>query len=85
MFFGPYERRLWVNHIDDSAFAFVYTVNAFLLLAGLFSVALLRGPNRSLAWIPLVANILGWVTVFVMHRTGVLVTYEEFIDHGFWP
>lgn len=85
LFVVDYQCQLYVNHVGADVFVLAYVMNAFLLLFGLGGVLLLRDGSvrvKTFALIPLAANVLGWISFFLMHRCGMLVTYEEFIYHA---
>src|SRR5438093_4188637 len=73
-----------VNHIGDGAFTFIYIVNAILLAGVVFALRVFwrdgRGWRIATGVVGL-GNAFGWLTFAVMHRTGVLVEYGEFILH----
>ncbi len=84
LFFVEYNCRLYWNHVGDGAFFIAYAANALLVLMtaiawyGLlwFGWSAERKIRVPLA-IALVLNLLAAVTVWIMHLTGILVTYDE--------
>ena len=83
LFFTDYRGERDVNHIEDGDFALIYITNALLLLAAVFAFRVFRHDRRwRIAAVTVGAvNVVGWLTLFVMHRTGALVEYHEFIRH----
>lgn len=82
LFLVDYQRERGVNHIGDGDFALIYIANSLLLVAAVFGVRVLWRDSRSWRIAGLVVgttNVLGCLTLFVMHRTGILVEYGEFI------
>ena len=76
---------LGMNHIGDGEFACVYVANVFVFLCGLISYRLIRGESRWLILfvrIAILANAAAFIAWFIMHRTGVLVEYSEFIRNS---
>ena len=71
------------NHIGDGDFMLIYLVNALLLIAAFWALRALRYDRRWRITTTVVgaANLFGWLTFFVMHRTGALVEYGEFTRH----
>jgi hypothetical protein len=70
------------NHIDDGAFGVAYLIDGVVLVLGivvLFSFRKNPGFWRACTLAFVLANITGGITLFNMHRTGVLVGYGEFI------
>lgn len=79
--------RLNVNHAND--FAEIDRLNTIavplslvVFLYTLFCIRRKDSTARQVALILLIANLAGWAAFFIMHRTGVLITYEEYIRHG---
>ncbi len=71
-----------VNHVDDGTFEFAYLLDAVLLVVGIFATRALwknSGFWRACSLAFVLANLAGGITLFNMHRTGVLVEYSEFI------
>jgi hypothetical protein len=83
LFYVDYKGELNVNHIGDGDFTLIYVVNALLLLTAAFSFRVFRAekPWRHAALIIGSINLAGWLALILMHRTGVLVGYTEFIGH----
>ena len=70
------------NHIDAGAFGIAYSVDVILLVVGIFVLcSLWKTPGfwRACSLAFVLANLAGGITLFNMHRTGVLVGYGEFI------
>jgi len=70
------------NHIDDGALGVAYSIDGVLLIVGIFVLCSFWKKHSfwracSLAFV--LANLAGGITLFNMHRTGVLVGYGEFI------
>ena len=83
LFFGEYRGERGVNHVGDGDFALIYFLNAILLASTLFALRALwqsRSGRISSAAVGFV-NGLGWLSLFIMHQTGMLVEYGEFIRH----
>src|SRR5438132_406246 len=83
LFFTDYRGERGVNHIGNGDFALIYIVNALLLVATVFAFRVFRQERRwriAAATVGAV-NVIGWLTLFAMHRTGALVEYDEFIRH----
>ena len=83
LFFGEYRGERGVNHVGDGDFALIYFINAILLVSTLFALRVLW---QSRTWrISSLAvgflNVLGWLGLFIMHQTGALVEYGEFMRH----
>lgn len=75
--------RLGMNHSDD--YGYVYSNAWWLLPMGLFSTILLWQPLnkwKNLALWVFAANLLAMITFVVMHWTGILVSYDEYIRSG---
>ena len=72
-----------INHIGDGDFLMIYVANGFLLGAALFAFRIFRQDKvwQIGAAIVGILNSLGWLVLFLMHKTGVLVEYGEFIQH----
>ena len=83
LFFGEYRGERAVNHIGDGDFALAYTINAVLLASALFALRVLwqSRPWRISSIAVGILNGLGCLSLFIMHQTGVLVEYSEFIRH----
>jgi|ERR1017187_8920628 hypothetical protein len=83
LFYVDYKGEPYANHIGDDDFTLIYIVNALLLLTAAFSIRVFRAekPWRNAALIVGSANLAGWLALILMHRTGVLVGYTEFIGH----
>jgi len=83
LFFVDYGGERGANHISDGDFMLIYLTNALLLVVALCALRALRNSKswRIFATSIGTANLLGWLTLFVMHRTGALVEYGEFILH----
>ena len=81
LFFGEHQGKPGLNHIGDGDFTFAYVVNGLLLLASLLSARVFRKNTswKTVAVTVGILNLLGWVTLIVMHQTGALVEYGEFI------
>jgi hypothetical protein len=81
LFYVDYKGELNVNHIGD--FALIYVINALVLLTAAFSFRVFRNEKtwRNAALIVGSVNLAGWLAFFLMHKTGVLVEYTEFIRH----
>jgi hypothetical protein len=80
LFWLDYKGQLGMNHADD--FRDIYTMDVCAVPTSMFAVMLLwrqRGRKRRLSLCILAANILGAGAFFVMHKTGVLVSYSEYI------
>lgn len=83
LFVHHYHGERGVNHIGE-AFADIYLINALLLAMAISGLMVLWRHSRT--WRTAAAvigatNLLGWIALFVMHQTGVLVEYGEFIRH----
>jgi hypothetical protein len=83
LFYADYGCERGVNHIDGGDFLMIYVVDVFLLSASLFAFRIFRQDRawRFGAAVIGILNALGWLTLFIMHKTGVLVEYGEFIRH----
>jgi hypothetical protein len=81
LYYVDYRCEPYMNHIGE--FTPIYIANAFLLLTSAFSFRVLRSekPWRRAALIVGSVNLAGWLAFFLMHRTGILVEYVEFIRH----
>ena len=83
LFYFDYGCERGVNHIGDEDFQAIYVVDVLLLFVALFAFRIFR---QDIAWrygaaVIGILNALGWLTLFIMHKTGVLVRYSEFIRH----
>jgi hypothetical protein len=83
LFYVDYKGEPYANHIGDGDFTLIYIVNASLLLTAAFSFRIFcaEKPWRNTALIIGSVNLAGWLALFLMHRTGILVGYAEFIGH----
>jgi hypothetical protein len=83
LFFGECRGERAVNHIGDGDFALIYIANAILLASALFALRVLwqSRPWRVSSVAVGIVNGLGWLSLFIMHQTGALVEYGEFIRH----
>lgn len=75
--------RLGMNHSDD--YGYVYSNAWWLLPMGLLSTILLWQPRskwKNVALWVFLANLLAMITFVVMHWTGILVSYDEYIRSG---
>ena len=82
LFFYQCNSKRGFNHIDDGAFGIAYSIDVILVAVGIFVLYSLWKTPRfwracSLAFV--LANLAGGITLFSMHRTGVLVGYTEYI------
>lgn len=85
LFANEYNHEVGMNHIGDEDFGLLYTANIALIIVGLTSVVLRRVEGRRAVWfavVPLIANALAFASWYLMHRTGVLVGYQEFIGNA---
>jgi hypothetical protein len=76
-----YKGRPGMNHAND--FTQIYTMDAWAAPLCLLAVLLVwrqRRRSRYFALAVLLANLLSALAFFVMHRTGILVTYDEYIN-----
>jgi hypothetical protein len=70
------------NHVDDGVFEIAYAIDSVLFGIGIFVLWSIRkksGLWRASVLAFVLANLAGGITLFTMHRAGVLVGYEEFI------
>jgi len=83
LFFGEYRGERAVNHIGDGDFALIYILNAMLLASVIFALGVLwQSRSWRISAIGVgVVNALGCLSLFIMHQTGALVEYSEFIRH----
>ena len=84
LFWGEYHAVLGVNHIADGDFALIYFINALGVAAVLYALYVFwrnRGWRAASIAVALV-NVCGWVALFIMHRTGMLVEYGEFLRYS---
>jgi hypothetical protein len=81
LFYVDYKGELFVNHIDG--FGLIYVLDALLLLTATFSFRIFQNEKRwrNAALFVGSTNLAGWLALIVMHRTGILVEYPEFIRH----
>lgn len=80
LFMSEYSMRLGVNHIVDGGFNLIYRLNGIFFVVGLVGISLVKFEKKKfIPFIPLYLNILGCLTFFLMHRSGVLVEYMEMI------
>jgi hypothetical protein len=80
LFCTDYEMKLFTNHVGDGYFSFVHLVLGCFIVAGIASSILLGHGKRFHAFagiFPMVLGILAWVSVLIMHRTGILIGYIE--------
>lgn len=73
------------NHVEDGIFGFAYSIDAALLAAGIFVIrSLWKNPGfwRACSFGFVLANLAGGITLFNMHRTGVLVGYGEAMQNA---
>ncbi len=79
LFYGTYGAKKGLNHVADDYFSSFCTIAAASLAASLAVTFLF--PRR---WIRImtfgvaVAALMSGLTLFLMHRTGILVTYGEY-------
>jgi len=84
LFFGQYHGERGIKHIGGGDFTIIYVVNLLLFAAAAFASRILwyHSPRWTIASVTVaVANGVGWITLFAMHRTGILVEYGEFLRH----
>jgi len=83
LFLTEYKGELNVNHIGDGDFLMLHTVNALLLVVGAVALRIFRQERRWRKTTLIIGsvNLAGWLALFFMHRTGMLVEYIEFIRH----
>jgi len=82
LFIGEYQSQPHVNHIGDGDFALLYIANLVVFVFAFWayrSAATNRHRLRGLLLLLILANAACCFAFFVMHRTGVLVEYSEFI------
>lgn len=82
LFYYQCNAKRGFNHINDGAFGVAYSIDVVLLVVGIFVLSSLwKNPGfwRASALAVVLANLAGGITLFNMHRTGVLVGYGEFI------
>jgi hypothetical protein len=81
LYYVAYKSEPYLNHIGG--FTPIYVANVFLLLTSAFSFCVLRSEKawRHLVLVVGIVNLAGWIAFFLMHRTGILVEYPEFIRH----
>ncbi len=79
--YSLYNGQAGYNHTND--FQEIYTLDGWIVPLGVVSVVLLWRYGRLLrgsALFVVTANLLGALAFFLMHRMGILVTYQEFIE-----
>ena len=84
LFFDDYHGEPGVNHIGNGDFALIYFANGLLLAVAAYGFFVFWRLSRGWCMVSAAVaavNVLGWITLFVMHRTGALVEYGEFIRH----
>ena len=84
LFFGECQSERGVNHIGGDTFMLIYIINAMLFVGAILSLWVFWKSSRFwcvASGIIGALNVIGWSVFFTMHRMGVLVTYEEFIQH----
>ena len=84
LFFGEYHGERGVNHIGDGDFMLIYIVNALLFASTLVALRIFWQSARMWRGFSIVvgaSNLLGCLMLIVMHMTGMLVEYGEFIRH----
>lgn len=81
LFLNTYHSEPWLNHVADELFAEAYWANVVLLVVAAAAACLLwprSAVHRVLVCLAGLANIGACVALYLMHQTGVLVTYGEF-------
>ena len=84
LFHDQYASVPFSNHVGDDSFILLHTFNIIALLGcclSTFGVWRSGLPWRLAGMGCAFANVLVWGVFAFMHRTGVLVTYIEFIQH----
>ena len=84
LFYYDYNGKRGLNHIGGG-FEVAYLIDATLAITGIFVLHSLRntpGFWRSCTLAFVLANLAGGITLFNMHRTGVLVDYGEAIQNA---
>ena len=82
LFFTDYGMQRFENHTEDGYFVFVHFVLICFIIAGVTSVALVLKEKKSYCLgvlVPMALGILAWTTVMTMHRTGLLIGYDEWM------
>jgi hypothetical protein len=82
LFYAEYGGRRWVNHVSDGTFEAAYVAGIVAACLALVPWRVFRESFRSVsraATVIAVFNVLGVLGIFLMHRSGILVTYMEFI------
>ena len=78
-----YDGRPGMNHADD--YPGIYQVALWAAPMGLIAAILLwryKKWPRYIALFTVITNIFGAIVFFTMHRLGILVTYDEYINGG---
>ena len=82
LFLAEYHSQPNVNHIGNGDFALIYIANAVVFAFSLWSYRSSASTGNRfsrLMQLVILANVVCCFALFVMHRTGVLVEYHEFI------
>jgi len=79
LFYGTYGAKKGLNHVADDYFSSFYTIVAASLVASLVATFVVRRRGSRIATLGVaVAGLTSGLTLFLMHRTGILVTYGEY-------
>jgi len=84
LFYYDYHGKRGLNHIGGG-FEVAYFIDATFVIIGIFVLHSLRnaaGFRRSCTFAFVLANLAGGITLFNMHRTGVLVSYAEAFNNS---
>ena len=84
LFYRHYGGERYANHISDDIFTMIHAVNIVLLFAGVFAAWTFWREPGAWRWCPVsvaALNVIAWLAFIYMHATGVLVGYDEFIQH----
>ncbi len=83
LFFTDYHATRWENHVDDSYFPFTHFLLACFVTAGAFSGFILgkfKPLRPAIAISPAMLGVFAWLTVLIMHHTGLLIGYCEWMS-----
>ena len=83
LFYVGYKGELNVNHIGDVDFILIHAADAALLLAAAVSLYIFRHEQHWRKAILIIGsvNLAGWLALILMHQTGILVEYHEFLRY----
>jgi hypothetical protein len=80
LFYRDHGGQAGMNHVGDGAFSLAYGVSAVCVVAAIAAAVMFnRRLSRLLACGVAATVVGGCVLFYVMHQTGALIEYEEFV------